>query len=213
MSNFDRIAPFYDNLVKLVFGRSMHRAQTWFLKDIAQGSHVLILGGGTGWLLAELMALNPHCKVVYIDASLKMVQLAKKRMAGSNDIVFIHGTERSIPPDFTFDAIITHFYLDLFNAESCARIVKVIRASCHRTTLWLVCDFMKETWWQSVMLSVMYWFFKIVSNLNIKELPDWKQTIKENGFREISAKDFLRGFISSATFQIRDDGAENQRQV
>jgi len=135
MSNFDRVAPVYDTLARFVFGRNMHRAQTVFLKDIAPGGHVLILGGGTGWLLAELLSLNPNCKVLYIDASIRMIEMARRKTVGSSDIVFIHGTEKSIPPGLTFDAIITHFYLDLFDYESCAKVVSLIRGSCHRGTL------------------------------------------------------------------------------
>lgn len=209
MNNFDRIASVYDLLASLVFGRSIRRAQTLFLKEIPQGGHVLVLGGGTGWLLAELLSLNPNCKVVYIDSSLKMIEMAKKKAEATNNVFFVHGTEYSVPQGIGFDAIITHFYLDLFGQESCAKVVSLIRGSCHRRTLWLACDFINRTWWHSAMLCVMYRFFRVVSSLNVTELPDWKKSIREAGFVEISTKDFSKGFISSALFQLSGVSRQN----
>ncbi len=209
MNNFDRIAPVYDLLAGIVFGKSIRRAQTLFLKEIPQGGHVLVLGGGTGWLLAELLSLNPNCKVVYIDASLKMVEMAKKKAEGSNNVFFVHGTENSVPRGIEFDAIITHFYLDLFGQESCTKVVSLIRSSCHHRTLWLACDFMNRTWWHSAMLCVMYRFFRVMTSLNVREFPEWKKSIRQSGFVEISSKDFSKGFISSALFQLGGVSGQN----
>ena len=78
MNNFDSVAGYYDKLSILVFGTAMRRAQTAHLHDIPLGRNVLILGGGTGWLLSELSAVNPTCKVWYIDASSKMISLSKR---------------------------------------------------------------------------------------------------------------------------------------
>lgn len=209
MNNFDRISSVYDLLASIVFGRSIRRAQTLFLKEISQGGHVLVLGGGTGWLLAELLSLNPNCQVVYIDASMKMVEMAKKKAKGSKNVFFVHGTENSIPRGIRFDAIITHFYLDLFAQESCDKIVSLIRGSCHNRTLWLACDFINKAWWHTAMLFIMYTFFRVVSGLNVKELPDWKKSIMQSGFVEIRTKSFSKGFISSALFQLNDVSMQN----
>jgi ubiquinone/menaquinone biosynthesis C-methylase UbiE len=69
-----------------------------YLDKIPAGSNVLILGGGTGWILSELKKINPTCRVYYIEASAKMLELAKARFVTppSNDIFFIHGTEATL---------------------------------------------------------------------------------------------------------------------
>ena len=61
MNNFDRVAPIYDKLVGIVFGKAMHHAQTKFLKKLAriQGTDPVV---GTGWLLAELLSSGPTAR-------------------------------------------------------------------------------------------------------------------------------------------------------
>ena len=204
MSNFDRIAPFYDQLAGLVFGKNMRDAQTLFLKFIPQGARVLILGGGTGWLLNELLSMNPGCNVTYIDASTKMIEMARKKTQVKN-VVFIQGTEDSIPQGCFFDAVISHFYLDLFDDVDGVKVIDTIRHCSHRETLLLVCDFVRSTWWHSAMLSIMYGFFRIVSGLDAKELPDWRNLLTKGGFAEISSQSFSKGFICSAMFRVSEE--------
>jgi len=197
MSNFNSIAPVYDQVVKLVFGSSMRRAQMYYLRDIPPGAHVLILGGGTGWVLAELLSVNPRCNVLYVEASIKMLEITRKKIGqASNNLVFIHGTEESIPDDRTFD-------LDLFNVDSCAKIINSIRRFCDDKGLWLACDFVRTTWWQGAMIWIMYRFFGMVSDLETRTLPDWKKLIEESGFVEISTRPFYKNFISSALFRLK----------
>jgi len=203
MNNFDSVAGFYDKLSTLVFGTAMRRAQTTHLHDIPHGSNVLILGGGTGWLLSELSAVNPTCKVWYIDASSRMISLSKKNMRNSTqEIVFIQGTEESIPVGMTFDAVITHFYLDLFPQDSCTRIIHKIRSTIRTSGIWVVSDFIHTTWWHGVMLRMMYGFFKLMCGIEGSSLPPWKNLLEENGFKEQKSREFFGGFIKSAVFRL-----------
>jgi tRNA (cmo5U34)-methyltransferase len=202
MNNFDSVAGFYDKLSTLVFGKAMRRAQTAYLHDIPPGSNVLILGGGTGWLLSELSAVNPTCKVWYIDASSKMISLSKEHMLNStHEIVFIHGTEESIPVGIMFDAVITHFYLDLFPTDSCIVIIRKIRSAIRTSGLWLVSDFINTTLWHGVMLRMMYGFFKVMCGIEGSSLSPWKNLLEKNGFKEHKSRVFFGGFIKSAVFR------------
>ena len=203
MKNFDSVAGFYDKLATLVFGTAMRRAQTTYLYDIPQGSNVLILGGGTGWLLSELSAVNPTCKVWYTDASSQMISLSKRKMRNStHEIVFIHGTEESIPVEIMFDAVITHFYLDLFPPDSCNVTIRKIRSNIRTGGLWLVSDFINTTWWHGVMLRMMYGFFRLMCGIEGSSLSPWKNLLEENGFKEHKSREFFGGFIKSAVFRL-----------
>ena len=203
MNNFDSVAGFYDKLSTLVFGTAMRRAQTTHLCDIPQGSNVLILGGGTGWLLSELSAVNPTCKVLYIDASSKMISLSKKNLRNSTqEIVFVHGTEESIPAGMTFDAVITHFYLDLFPQDACISMIHKIRSAIRINGILLVSDFINTTWWHGVMLRMMYGFFRLMCGIEGRLLPPWKDLLEENGFKEHKSREFFGGFIKSAVFRL-----------
>jgi SAM-dependent methyltransferase len=205
MSNFDAIANVYDRLSQFVFGSSMQRAQTLFLDEIPPAARVLILGGGTGWLLAELLARNPTCQVWYIEASAKMLELTKAKVKqADNTVHFIQGTENSIPQDVLFDAVITHCYLDLFMEHTCRKVICKIRSSIHSRSLWLVSDFINTTWWQGAMLVVMYFFFRIVCNVQVRELPEWKKLIAEGGFVEVRSQEFFQQFIVSSLFRLRN---------
>lgn len=205
MTNFDKVATVYDRLARLVFGKSIYRAQILYLREIPPGASVLILGGGTGWLLAELLVINPHCQVVYIEASMKMLELTKQKIdEEANGVLFIHGTEETIPAGLTFDAVITHFYLDLFDRDSCAKVIRRIRRVSHTKSLWLVCDFLYTTWWQGVMLWAMYLFFDVISGLKVNTLPDWKKLIDKKGFVEIKSETFYKGFIGSTLYRVQE---------
>ena len=203
MNNFDSVARIYDGLSNLIFGKAMRRAQTSYLSDIRPGANVLILGGGTGWLLSDLSEVNPTCKVWYIDASAKMIELSREVTQNSpQEIVFIHGTEDSIPPGTTFDAVITNFYLDLFTRESCMSVIRKIRPVIRANGIWLVSDFLNTTWWHSAMLAVMYRFFKLTCDIEASALPQWKNLLEENAFTEDKSHDFFGGFIKSAVFRL-----------
>ena len=206
MNNFDAVAPFYDRLSCMVFGRSIRRAQTLYLSAVVPGAKVLVLGGGTGWLLDELITRNPTCQVWYIEASAKMLEHSKNRIKGAvNAQVYILGTEDSIPKGVTFDAVITHFYLDLFPPDTCKKVICNIRSSMHTNGMWLVSDFTNTTWWQNVMLSIMYKFFKVMGcGIQAVSLPGWKKLLEENGFLEVKYQSFYRRFIRSSLFHLRN---------
>ncbi|HZI24217.1 MAG TPA: class I SAM-dependent methyltransferase [Chryseolinea sp.] len=201
MNNFDSVAPFYDQLSTLIFGSALKQSQMAYLPAIKQGATVLILGGGTGWILSALFAVNPTCKVWYIDSSARMINLSKKVARDSkHEVAFILGTEDAIPPGILFDAVITNFYLDLFTAASCKTVIDKIRSSVHGKSLWIVSDFINATWWHSAMLRIMYRFFKIMSGIQASSLCDWKKLLEQKGFEERQSTEFFGGFIKSAVF-------------
>lgn len=209
MNNFDRIAPIYDKLVSVVFGKAMRRAQTKFLKEIRNHSRVLILGGGTGWLLEEVLSLRPDCQVIYIDASKKMIDMARQTIGNSRNVAFIHGTEKEIPAASSFEVVITHFYLDLFGERSCRDTCNIIRNHCRAGSLWIACDFVDRALWHSVMLRIMYSFFQLTTNLQTKCLPDWRACIQETGFSEIGVGYYSSNFICSALYRLESGRGED----
>jgi ubiquinone/menaquinone biosynthesis C-methylase UbiE len=201
MRNFDFVAPFYDTLSGVVFGNAMHAAQTMYLRDIAFGANVLILGGGTGWLLSELTAINPTCKVWYIEASQEMINLSKAKLKGArNEIFFIHGTETNLPTEITFDAVITNFFFDLFSTEECGRVIASVRPVLHAKAIWLISDFVNATWWHSALLAVMYRFFRMTSGVTTSKLSNWGAAMERGGFKEKKSGIFYGSFIKSASF-------------
>ena len=203
LNGFDRIAFIYDFLAKLVFGKSIKESQQHFLNKIEDSSKVLILGGGTGWLLAELLKVKPNCEIWYIDASQRMIALSKSKIDPKLAVHFIHGTERDIPSFIKCDVLITNFYFDLFTYDQLKNNITRLQSSTRPGGRWIVTDFVNnEKWWQVIMLKAMYWFFRIACNIESQRLPEWSNLLEKAGVKEIDSKPFCRGFIKAALYQF-----------
>ncbi len=55
-ANYNNSAWFYDSLAGLVYGKALVKAQVYLLQYIPADSNILIVGGGTGWILMNLHA-------------------------------------------------------------------------------------------------------------------------------------------------------------
>jgi tRNA (cmo5U34)-methyltransferase len=199
LNGFDRIAPIYDRLTRIVFGKSIFNSQIFFLGQLPENGKVLILGGGTGWIAAEVLKVK-NVEIVLIDASEKMIAIAREQNPEHERIRFIHGTEANIPEE-KFDGVITNFYFDLFETKELCSVVDRILSALTERSIWIATDFVNEKWWHSVHLAVMYTFFRITSSLKTKKLPDW-QTIINSRFELFGRKDFFSGFIRTCCYRV-----------
>ncbi|HEY8513383.1 MAG TPA: class I SAM-dependent methyltransferase [Cyclobacteriaceae bacterium] len=197
-SNFDNVAWFYDPLVRIVFGKQMRMSQIRFLDTISPGSTVLILGGGTGWILDELFARTGDCTVYYVESSRSMLDRATKHGRGFN-VRFIPGGWEGLP-DVEFDAVITHYFLDLFTNHTLQRVCDAISARVKRGGTWLVSDFVQSRTWHRIMLWIMYRFFGITCGIEAAQLPAWEGHVARTGFVLRSYDFFYGGFMKSARF-------------
>ena len=202
LNGFDRIAFIYDFLARLVFGKSIINSQKFFLNKIENHHNVLILGGGSGWLLAELLTIRPGCVVWYIEASEKMIGLSRKRVNSDASVHFIHGTEANIPPSIKYDAVISNFYLDLFTDEQLKEVIDKIISSLNAGSQWIVTDFVESNKrWQKLLLKLMYHFFRITCHIGSQKLPQWNKTILASGVNKTKSEVFYDGFIETALYQ------------
>jgi len=208
-NNFNFVAPFYDQLAGLIFGKSIKRAQTWLLPFIPENATVLLIGGGTGWLLTEILAQTKAAKIVYLEASEKMLELSKKRYAlgqknSTTEVEFRLGTETSLAPSETFEVIITPFLLDLFLPENLAELMQNLYQYLKPNGLWLVADFDPKNaikFWQKSLLTVMVQFFKLTANLQSNELPDLEKAFSNFPLKLISKAHFYHNLIFAAAYR------------
>ncbi|HEY0273126.1 MAG TPA: methyltransferase domain-containing protein, partial [Chitinophaga sp.] len=115
-NNYDHIAPVYDRLSMLIFGRSLQHAQAFLLRVLQPGQRVLVVGGGSGWILEAMAAQVPEgLHIIYVELSAKMTALARRRQAGRNTVVFINAsiTTQAWPAGH-FDVVFTAFLFDNF---------------------------------------------------------------------------------------------------
>lgn len=199
LNGFDKIAWLYDPLARLFFGDRLIRAQSALLHHIKPKSRVLILGGGTGAIVSELLERQPDCQITFVDASQAMLRRAHQRLGLRSNIEYVHGTEASIPDGQPFAVVITPFYLDMFTEEQLMIVVPQIKAHLSVSAVWLVADFCSHTLWQRVKLAVMYRFFRMTTGIVADTLPDWNRSLKENGLTKLESKPINR-FIEAAMF-------------
>ena len=199
LNRFDWIAPYYDKIAKLVFGNSISRAQSCHWNLIRPHSYVLILGGGTGSWLLDFVSVNSSCKLFYVDASMEMINRAKRNCNQAACVTFIHGTERDVP-DIKFDAIITHFYMDMFSDQQLDNLITELIGKMNNPALWIVADFEKSKWWHGLYLRMMYLFFKASKSISNNQLPDWHRIMSSRKFRNNESESFYGNFIQCRAY-------------
>ena len=202
--NYDPIAGFYDGLAKLVYGKTLINAQLYLLSKIPAASHILIAGGGTGWVLEELARIHPSgLKIDFIDASPKMIALAKKRNAGSNTVKFI--TQRIQDMQFgmdKYDVVFTPFLFDNFTDQTLKSVFATINQQLGEGGIWLYCDFQDTGMgWQKLMLRVMYVFFRVCCGIEASRLPDAATLFSRYRFRKLEQRTYRKNFIIATLYK------------
>lgn len=201
LNGFDAIAGWYDALASFVYGGAIRRSQITFLDQIAPGSNVLIIGGGSGWILEELLKKVAGIKVVYVDASQRMLTKAKQRMGEASRVQFIHGTEADVPVDIAFDAILTFYFLDMFPDERLRIMIRNLSAHTSTKSLWLAADFRYSgKAWQQLLLTIMYSFFHRFAKVEAVNLPDWNHGLSSAGWNLRVSKTYFNNFIESTVY-------------
>ena len=190
---FDRLARGYDLLVALVYGRSLRKAQSYFLDRVEEGSEVLIVGGGTGWFLEALLRTGKVEKVTYIELSERMLSLSRdrieKRLPDQSDRVeWIQGTVHELSEQRSFDLVCTLCFLDLFQGEQLKREVMAIRKLLTDQGHWYFSDFCFAQRWPMSWISrgliwIMYRFFRMLCGIPAGKLGDLPGAISSTGMQ------------------------------
>jgi spermidine synthase len=133
----------------LLAGEKLQRCRTAFLPEAAKAGNVLILGEGNARFLAECRRLLDNARITCVDASARMLNLAKKCLKRSglddNKVEFIEADVLEWrPPEAAFDLIITHFFLDCFQAGQVESVVSRLSEAAKPAATWLLADFRSQ---------------------------------------------------------------------
>lgn len=196
---FDKLAGIYDLLVKLVFGSALRKAQLHFLEELPQEGKVLIMGGGSGWILEEISLRRPRLTLTYVEASGAMLSRAKSR-AVKNSVTFIHGNELMLPPGNKFDVLITPFFLDLFGPVRLLATVSLLDQALNRKGLWLFTDFHVPSAglrriFAKTLIYIMYRFFRLLCKIDARKLPDFDQAFAVGNYSPSATHYYYVGMI------------------
>ena len=218
-SGFDRIAWCYDALAGLVFGAALRRAQKAALEQLPTGApRVLILGGGTGWVLTELLRRRPAASVLYLEESAAMLRRSQARLFfhlpdNQMQVEFRQGTQASVhTADGLFDAVVTFFVLDCLPAPTLPAALAHLAAVRRPGAPWLVADFAPpRAAWQRALLWVMYRFFRLTTGLAAHQLPQLRPALAALGLHEVgTGRRFYSGAVEALVFNNgRDEQVED----
>jgi ubiquinone/menaquinone biosynthesis C-methylase UbiE len=202
-SNYDNSAWFYDRLSRLVYGKALIDAQVYPLPYVPPNSNVLIVGGGTGWILEELANIQlTGLNITYVEISAKMMALSQKRDCGNNKVTFITQAVEEVIFTEKFDVVITPFLFDNFKEETLQKVFAHLHNQLKPGGLWLNTDFqLTGKWWQNVLLKSMFLFFTAICGIETSVLPDIERQFKQSGYAEVAQKNFYGDFISSKIYK------------
>ena len=206
LNNYDRSASFYDFLSRLVFFKAQVHAQIEQLRFIPPSSKVLIVGGGTGWILDELSKIYPNgLTITYVEISGKMVEKARKRNMGQNQVSFIQSGIESFAVTESFDVIQTAFLFDNFSIPRIREVYDKLDSLLHPGGLWLFTDFHykpeNSPFWQGIILKAMYLFFGAIAHVEAKNLTSMVPYFAAARYQIKVQKAFYRNFIQAIVFQ------------
>ncbi len=205
-NNYDPIARYYDWLSRLFFGRSEIDAQVGMLKYVAAGSRVLIVGGGTGWILEELAAIHPAgLRIVYVEPSGKMMDLSRNRNYGENDVVFVQLPVEQWVTEERFDVILTGFVFDNFTADRTGFVFRLLDGLLRGGGYWLFAEFCLQKgvgkFWQALMLKTMYWSARLVCRVEASQLTDAEPLFAAAGYRQLERAYYYARFIKAIVYE------------
>lgn len=201
--NFDFVASAYPLLEFASFGNALNEARDAFLRRTARAPHVLLIGEGNGRFLAKLLARKRGGSVTVIDSSPKMLRLLAKRIDGIRRYTEL----KLIDADFllwsgeqaAYDAVVTHFFLDLFRPESQLRAVRKIIEVAKPEALWVDVDYRvtKTKVLHRLLDWLQYRFDEIFSGVEADRQYDPLDHIIASGWSVEQERPFCGGRVSA----------------
>lgn len=206
INNYDKIARHYDFLSRLIFFKSQVNAQINQLHSIPENSSLLIVGGGTGWILEEIAKVySSGLNITYVEISEKMIKLSKARDFKNNKVDFIPLGIEDFKITQIFDVILTPFLFDNFSKPRAESIFKDLHQHLKISGLWLFVDFSLSArngkWWKVIILKSMYLFFKVMGIVEANQLIDMHPYFRQEKYKILEKQHYYSGFISATIYQ------------
>jgi ubiquinone/menaquinone biosynthesis C-methylase UbiE len=196
--NCDLIAPHYWWIERLGMGRALERRRRWFLPKMAKARRALLLGGGDGRFLRELLRQNSTVRADYVDLSGRMLELARSK-SGSERVNYqrADALTEEFPGD-EYDLVATHFFFDCFGPGELETLIGRVADAAKPRAQWIVSEFNIAPGWPSIpgrlLVSALYLFFRITTGLKTRTLADHRPFLRSQGFRLVSAS-YSRGAL------------------
>jgi len=207
--NCDRIAPYYQSLEHLSFGKSLERRRFAFLEETRTSRRAVVCGGGDGRFLARLLRTNSKVQIDFVEISPRMIELAERRVAGMGrtyrDRVRFHVADvcEFQAQSEAYDLIVTNFFLDCFSDTELANVVTRLAGWGAARGRWLVSDFCEADgairhFWTSAIIRGIYGAFRITTGLRVTSLANYMTALARVGYRKRHEETALGGLLQSS---------------
>ena len=212
MLDFDPIAPVYDKLARGFFGSSIQKIQTDLLPLIPADSEVLIVGGGSGWIVPHILEISRVRRLVFLEASQKMLEMAHERLYSENNakeatcqIEWVFSKHLDLQKSDRFQVIITPFFLDLFSSQDLREVMRILDTHLHNEGIWIYADFaLPKAFWRPlawVILRAMYVFFYLACGLRTQFLPGITRQFESLGYKLLDENERLGSFMITRAYK------------
>jgi ubiquinone/menaquinone biosynthesis C-methylase UbiE len=216
--SFDSVAPWYRTLETIAFGGVLQRCRIACLDKLQNPRRALIVGEGNGRFLCELLRTHPDIEVECVEASERMLSLARQRIERElpdrvDRVRFLHQDITSWPaPERHYDLIVTHFVLDCFPESQLTEIVRKLSRAATDDASWLLADFRvpdKGTarFRARLWLTAMYGFFRLTTGIEATELIDPAPFVRSEKFVLAQQHLFQRGMLKSELWRKISPGS------
>lgn len=201
--SFDNLARAYRWLERLSFGRALEAARFAHLSELAGARSVLVLGEGDGRFLERLLAQSAELSVDVVDKSAGMLAEARRRTRDDPRVSFHHADVRAFEPTRRYDAIVTCFFLDCFEAPVLDSVVERLAAWLVPGGLWLYADFVHDPSRVSnrLWLWLLYAAFGALTDIESRRLDDPRQALERAQLQLRSSQRLSRGLLVSELWQ------------
>lgn len=188
---FDKLAPWYGVLERILFGPRLQEMRCAYLKRLSGVGNILLIGEGTGLFLDKLLKFNPEAKVTVVESSFSMIECSRKRVS-SEDYwrVTFHQTSfakfESVQP---FDALCTFFFWDCFEEYQLREMLPSLSKLTNSESFWIDVDFFerldksqKINLSHFILIRILYGFFGLATGIEARQVAEIEPMAKENGF-------------------------------
>lgn len=206
VNNFDNIAPVYDFMAGVIFGKAIQKAPQAFLDQLPPVQSILVVGGGTGKILGPLTEYFPKGEITYLEPSSKMMTRAKNRLGNcAGQIKFLTAPlEAAVLPRAGYDLIFTPFVLDLFSRKHLRQAMNILFYALKPRGYWMHSDFYvtgDNPRWQQTLVKGMHYFFDMTVHLESKRLKDFDEYFKDYPLQLKGSRWFYFGMIQTVWYQ------------
>ncbi len=214
---FDLLAPVYDALAELASAGRIHRSQSTLLPLLPRTPRALVVGGGTGRFLVELLRTGGVDRAVSLDVSEAMTRRTAARLArlgpelATRAELRVGGLER-LGTGERFDLVATHCFLDLFEDVELADVVDRLEAALDPGGLWLFSDFAVDgaglpAGLRRTLVAGLYGFFRVTAGISARRLPDFERAFARHGLVELAQARLAGGVLRAALYGKPQPGA------